>query len=193
MTRLTQTVQQMVTLQQQPAPAGAVNALNPPEDSNFQWTALRSPLDATFPLPATGVVQRIAAGLFVKIQANVLTSRDLHEARFAVDMMADWEEMDEELRMVFQRVNLYAIVATHGWPTAIAATTATTNALTCFLPPGLQPIVQQPRQKQQRGQQQQGGGRQRNRQPAAATAPVQAPAPLQLRHNVGDEISYAYF
>lgn len=152
------------------------------------------PLDAPFLLPATGVVQRIAAGLFAKIQANVLSSRDLHEARFAVDMMADWEEMDEELRTrVFQRVNLYAIVATHGWPTAIAATTAPTNALTCFLPPGLQPIVQQPRQKQQRGQQQQGGGRQHNRQPAAATAPVQAPAPLQLRHNKGDEISYAYF
>lgn len=80
----------MVTLQQQPALAGAVNAANPPEDPNFQWTALRSPLDAPFPLPATGVVQRIAAGLFAKIQANVLSGRDLHEARFAVDIMADW-------------------------------------------------------------------------------------------------------
>lgn len=40
--------------------------------------------------------------------------------------MVNWEDMDEELRTrVFQRVNLYAIVAAHGWPTAIAATTVT--------------------------------------------------------------------
>lgn len=89
LTRLTQTVQQMVTLQQQPQPAAANNPLNPPEDPHFNWAALRSPLDTPFPLPAAGVVQRIAAGLFAKIQANVLSGRDLHEARFAVDMLAD--------------------------------------------------------------------------------------------------------
>lgn len=33
-------------------------------------------------------------------------------------MLGDWEDKDEELRTrVFQRVNLYAFVATHGWPT----------------------------------------------------------------------------
>lgn len=32
-----------------------------------------------------------------------------------VDMLGDWEDKDEELRArVFQRVNLYAFVATHG-------------------------------------------------------------------------------
>lgn len=119
----------MVTLQQ-PAAAAPGNPLNPPEDPNFNWAALRSTLDVLFPLPATGIVQRIAAGLFAKIQANALTGQDLHEARFAVDMLADWEDMDEELRTrVFQRVNLYATVSAHGWPTAIAATTATTNLL----------------------------------------------------------------
>lgn len=96
-----------------------------------------------------------------------------------VDMLGGWEDKDEELRTrVFQRVNLYAIVATHGWPTAIAATTVTTNALTCFLPPGVQPIVQQPRQQQQK---QRGEGRRRNQQPATAAAPAPAPAPASLR------------
>lgn len=89
-------------------------------------------------------------------------------------MLGDWEDMDEELRTrVFQRVNLYATFATHGWPTAIAATTATTKALTCLLPPDMKPIVQQPRQQQQ---QQRGEERRRNPQPAAAAAAAPAPA-----------------
>lgn len=98
LTRLTQTVQQMVTHQQQPAAPAPGHPLNPPEDPNFNWAALRSPLETPFPMPPTGTVQRIVAGLFAKIQSGGLTGRDLHEARFAVDMMADWEDMDEELR-----------------------------------------------------------------------------------------------
>lgn len=173
----------MVTHQQPAAPAPG-HPLNPPEDPNFNWVALRSPLEAPFPLPPTGTVQRIVAGLFAKIQSGGLTGRDLHEARFAVDVMADWEDMDDELRTrVFQRVNLYAIVAAHGWPTAIAATTVTSNPLVCFLPPGLQPVVaqrqQQPQQPRARG------GRQRNQRPvvqaaAQVPAPAPAPAPAQL-------------
>lgn len=89
LTRLTQTVQQMVTLQQQPAAAAPSNPLIPPEDPDFNWAALRSTLDVPFPLPATGIVQRIAAGLFAKIQANALIGWDLHEARFPVNMLAD--------------------------------------------------------------------------------------------------------
>lgn len=166
LTRLTQTVERMVAIQQQPAqPVGDVA-----EDPNFNWHALRSPLEATFPLPNTGVVQRIAAGLFSKLQAGLLTGRDQHEARFVLDMMSDWEYMNNELRTcIFQRLNVYAIVATHGWPTAIAATVASTNSTQCFLPPGVQPVVQQARQ-QQRQQQQQGGRRATNRH-------AQAPAP----------------
>lgn len=173
LTRLTQTVQQMVTHQQQPqAPAPGTN---PPEDPNFNWEALRSPLETPFVMPPTGTVQRIVAGLFAKIQTGGLTGRDLHEAKFAVDMMADWIDMDDELRnRVFQRVNLYAIVAAHGWPTAIAATTVSTNPLVCVLPPGIQPITsQRQRQPQQPAAR---GGRQRNQQPAAE-APAPAPAP----------------
>lgn len=128
LTRLAQTVQQMVTNQQQPVVPAPGHPQNPPEDPNFNWGALRSPLETPFPIPPTGTVQRIVAGLYAKLQTGGLTGRDLYEARFAVDMMADWEDMDDELRArVFQRVNLYAIVAPHGWPTAIAATNVSSN------------------------------------------------------------------
>lgn len=167
LTRLTQTVERMVAIQQQPAQPVADVA----EDPNFNWHALRSPLEATFPLPNTGVVQRIAAGLFSKLQAGLLTGRDQHEARFVLDMMSDWEDMNNELRTrIFQRLNVYAIVATHGWPTAIAAAVASTNSTQCFLPPGVQPVVQQARQQQQQG------GRRVNNRHAQAPAPAPYPA-----------------
>lgn len=175
LTRLTQTVERMVAIQQPPAAAQAAEVA---DDPDFNWFGLRSPLEATFPLPATGVVQRIAAGLFAKLQAGLLTGRDQHDARFVLDMISDWDDMDAELRTrVFQRLNVHAIVATHGWPTAIAATAASTNSLQCFLPPGVQTVVQPARQQQQR-QQPRTGRRGNNRQPAQAPAPPPAqPAP----------------
>lgn len=55
MTRLTQTVERMAAIQQPPAAnVGPVVE----EDPDFNWHGLRSPLDATFPLPNAGVVQR---------------------------------------------------------------------------------------------------------------------------------------
>lgn len=96
---------------QQPAPAAAEVT----EDPAFNWNALRSPLEVTFPLPTTGVVQRVAAGLFAKLQAGALTGRDQHEARFVLDIIVDWEDLDQELRKrIFQLLNIYAIVAAHG-------------------------------------------------------------------------------
>lgn len=90
-----------------------------------------------------------------------------------LDILADWPDMDDELRTrVFQRLNVYAIVATHGWPTAIAATAASHNDLQCLLPPGVQPVAQQ-RQQQQRQ-----GGRCRGNAEAAVQQPAQ-PAPAQ--------------
>lgn len=156
----------MAAIQQWPAEPAADVA----EDPDFHWFSLRFPLEATFPFPTTGVVQRIAAGLFAKLQAVLLTRRDQHEASFVLDMISDWEDMDVELRTrVFQRLNVYTIMATLGWPTAIAATAASTNSLKCFLPPGIQPVVQQ-NSKQPQQQQQRGGRRANNRQ-------VRAPAP----------------
>lgn len=182
LTRLTQTVERLAAIQQRPAePAAEVN-----KDPDFNWFSLRSPLEATFPLPATGAVQRIAAGQFAKLQAGMLTGRDQHEARFVLDVLSAWEDMDVELRTrVFQWLNVYAIVATHGWPTAIAATAASSNNLQCVLPPGVQPIIQQARQQQQsRQQQQQRGGHRGNRQvqvPAAAPAPAPPAQPPAAR------------
>lgn len=100
------------------------------EDPKFNWDGLRSPLDTTFPLPSTGVVQRVAAGLFAKLQSGGITGRDQHEARFVLDILADWPDLEDDLRTrVFQRLNLYAIVAAHGWLTAIAASAASTSNL----------------------------------------------------------------
>lgn len=83
----------MAAIQQRPAkPAADVT-----EDPDFNWFSLRSPLEATFPLPTTGVVQRIAAGLFAKLQAGLLTGRDQHKAKFVLDMISDWEDMNVEL------------------------------------------------------------------------------------------------
>lgn len=146
LTRLTQTVERMVA-HQQPAPAAAEVA----EDPAFNWNALRSPLEVTFPLPPTGVVQRVAAELFAKLQAGAITGRDQHEARFVLDIIADWEDLDQELRArVFQRLNIYAIVAAHGWPTAIAASAASTPNTICVLPPGVLPVQQNRQQQPQR-------------------------------------------
>lgn len=93
LTRLTQTVERMAAIQR---PQQAVAAMDIAEDPDFNWNALRSPLEATFPLQATGVVQRIAAGLFAKVQTGVLTSRDQREARFVLDIIADWPDMDAD-------------------------------------------------------------------------------------------------
>lgn len=175
LTRLTQTVQAMVNHRPAPEPAAA----DAPADPAFRWDTLRSPLEVTVPLPSEGVVQRIAAGLFAKLQSGVLTGRDQHEARFTLDILADWTDMDQELRTrVFQRINIYAIVATHGWPTAIAVTLTTHNNSHCILPQGVTPVVQQ-RQQTQRS----GGRRQNNNQAPvqAAAAPVPAPAPAPAR------------
>lgn len=168
LTRLTQTVERMAAIRHRPPAADIA------EDPDFNWFALRSPLEATFPLPNTGVVQRIAAGLFAKLQAGLITGRDQHEARFALDMISDWELHTR----VFQQLNVYAIVATHGWPTAIAATATSTNSLQCFLPPGgIQTVVQQARQPQQQRQQPRGGRRANNRQAQAPSPPPAPPAP----------------
>lgn len=172
LTRLTQTVERLVT--ERPAPPAA--QADVAEDPAFNWDALRSPLETTFPLPSTGVVQRVAAGLFAKLQSGTITGRDQHEARFVLDVLADWPDLDDELRTrIFQRLNLYAIVAAHGWPTAIAATAASTGNLVCVLPPGVTPVQQQRQQQPQR--QARGGRRPADQRAAPQAAPAPAPAP----------------
>lgn len=69
LTRLTQTVERMANKQNRTQANPA--ATDAPEDPDFNWTALQSPLEVPSPLPPTGVVQRIAAGLFAKVQTNL--------------------------------------------------------------------------------------------------------------------------
>lgn len=83
----------MAAIQQRPAEPAADVA----EDPDFNWFSLRFLLKALFPLPNTGVVQR-NLGLFAKLQAGLLTGRDQHEARFVLDMISDWVDMNVELR-----------------------------------------------------------------------------------------------
>lgn len=98
----------------QPNQAPAVDV---PEDPNFNWTLQKLPAETKFPVPCTGVVQRIAADLLARLPT--MAARDQHDARFELAVMSDWPDLDDEIRIItFQRLNLYTIVAAYGWPTA---------------------------------------------------------------------------
>lgn len=130
-----------------------------------------------FPVPSTGIVQRIAADLLACLPS--MAAIDQHDARFVLCMAADWLDLDDDTRnIVFKRLNIYTIVATYGWPTAIASSTAVQATPTNYLlPPGVHPVQhQRGEQGPQRNQKQWGN---RRRQPAQAPAPdpVQPPAP----------------
>lgn len=64
--------------------------------------------------------------------------------RFILQMTAMWHNMvDDDRRRIFQRLNVYAIVAQVGWPTAIATCTANSAAGELYLPQGVQ-VMRQP-------------------------------------------------
>lgn len=72
--------------------------------------------------------------------------------------------------IAFQRLNIYTIVATYGWPTAVQAT-----PFNYLLPPRVTPVQIQ---RANNNNQQRGGRRgYQQRQQQAATAPAQSPAP----------------
>lgn len=157
------------------------NAMEAPEDPNYNWEMLRVPSTTSFPVPSTGAVQRMASGLLSKLGS--LQGRDNHDARFVLQMTSLWPDLDEEDRkFVFQRLNLYSIVANVGWPTAIDACNASAAAPANFyLPPGV--VVHQPAQRRNRNyprqqqQQQQFGQQQQQQQqqPQQRAQPVQRP------------------
>lgn len=73
-------------------------------------------------MPDTGVVQRIAVHLIARLPT--MAARDQHDARF-VSAGSDWPDLDDDMRnIVYQRLNLYTIVATYGWPTKITSSSA---------------------------------------------------------------------
>lgn len=151
---------------QEPARPQLQDPANPPEDPNFQWERLVLPSKTSFTAPSNGMVQKMATSLFARVP--LLSERDQHEARFVLQVTSLWPDLSaDERHWVFQRLNVYCIVAALGWPaaTAACASSATTNEF--VLPPGWCF-----RNKNV------GPGRQNQQQPAAAAA-APAPAPQQ--------------
>lgn len=74
--------------------------------------------------------------------------------------------------IAFQRLKFYTVVATYGWLTAIASSSAVQAVPSIyFLPPGLDPVQNQ---RANNNNNQQLGGRRRNQQRQQAAAPAPA-------------------
>lgn len=155
---------------QEPARPQLQDPADPPEDPNFQWERLVLPSETNFTVPSTRMIQKMATSLFARVP--LLSGRDQHEACFVLQVTSLWPDLSaDEKHRVFQRLNVYCIVAALGWPaaTAACASSATTNDF--VLPPGVVLLQQQERRTRTRQNQQQ-------QQPAAAAA-APAPAPQQ--------------
>lgn len=159
----------LAELRARQGPVPVVNAAEPPEDPDFDWSRLVMLPETSFQVPGTGQVQRMASSLIARVPT--MAGRDQHEARFVLQVVSLWPDLHEEERFwAFQRLNVYCIVAALGWPQATAACASTSAATDFVLPPGviLPPAaaprrtrreLQQPQQQQQQqprqGQQQQ--------------------------------------
>lgn len=158
-------------LNQRPAAPAPGLPAELPADPNFNWERLALPSETDFPVPGDGTIQRMATSLFSKLPT--LTGRDQHEARFVLQVISTWPDLpDEDRKWAYQRLNVYCIVASLGWPAATAACAASTVNTDYFLPPGTVIPQQQQGTRRQRAQQQQA-------QPAQPPAPAPAPAPAR--------------
>lgn len=157
-----------------PARAPAVNdPADPPEDPNIMWERLALPSETNFVVPSNGMVQHMATSLFARVPT--LQGRDQHEARFVLQAVSLWPDLTAADRQwVFQRLNVYCIVAALGWPAATAACAFSTASIDYVLPPGV--VLPQREQRPPRMQ------RQNAQQPAAAAAPAPAPPPAQRQN-----------
>lgn len=89
------------------------------------WECLAMASETNFVVPYTGMVQHMATSLFSKIPT--LTGRDQHEARFVLQMVSLWPDLTPADRQwVFQRLNVYCIVAALEW---LAATIACASSM----------------------------------------------------------------
>lgn len=167
---LTQLTQEILTMRREVAANQTQQAQHPdvPEDPNFNWALLKLPAETKFPVPSTGIVQSIAADLLARL--STLAARDQHDARFVLAFIFDWDDLDDEMRNIaFQRLNIYTIVATYGWPTAIASSSAVQATPSNYLlPPGAIPVQNQ----RANNNNQQRGGRHGNQQRQQAAAPA---------------------
>lgn len=182
LTQIANTLTQVQRNLQQPPPEPVPANPEYPADPAFNWMLLRTAPETRFPVPALGAVQRIASDLLARLPT--MAARDQHDARFVLAVCSDWPQLDPAMQdTVFQRLNLYAIVANYGWPTAINASTAASAAPpNLLLPPGVLPVQRQQQQRRDQPRQQQQGRRyqqQQQRPPAQAPAPAPAPAPAR--------------
>lgn len=142
---LTQLTQKILTMRLEVAANQTQQAQHPdvPEDPNFNWALLKLPAETKFPVPGTGIVQSIAADLLARLP--MLAARDQHDAQFVLSVIFDWDDLDDEMRNIaFQRLNIYTIVATYGWPMAIASSSAVQATPSNYLlPPGVIPVQNQ--------------------------------------------------
>lgn len=124
----------------------------------------------SFPVPCcVERVQHMTSELLARLPT--LAGRGQKEATIVLNMTADWPGLDDEGRnIVYQRLYLYALVASYGWPTAIVATNAV-GGDAVPLPPGMTTITAARRGRSQQGhrdapqQQQQTQQPQQQRQP----------------------------
>lgn len=81
--------------QAQPA-APVINQAEPPADPNFDWSRLVLPAETNFQFPGDGQVQRMASSLFARVLT--LAGRDQHEARFVLQVISLWPDLQDEKR-----------------------------------------------------------------------------------------------
>lgn len=143
------------------------------------WERLAMASETNFVVPSTGMVQHMATSLFSKIPT--LTGCDQHEARFELQVVSLWPDLTPADRQwVFQRLNVYCIVAALGWPAATASCASSMATTDFVLPPGI--VLPQREQRVPRMQRNQG-----QQQPAAAAVPAPAPAPPAPRQGRGGQ------
>lgn len=115
------------------------------------------------------MVQHMTTSLFSKIDVHSLVVISTKRVLQVVSLWSDLTPADRQ--WVFQRLNVYCIVAALGWPAATAACASSTATTDFVLPPGV--VLPQREQwipRMQRGQNPQ-------QQPAAVAAPALAPDP----------------
>lgn len=120
----------------QAQPLQPVNAAEPPADPNFDWSRLVIPAVTSFQVPGDGQAQRMASSLFARV--TTLTGRDQYEARFVLQVMSLWPDLDEEeIKLTFQHLHVHCIVAALGWPATTAACASASAATDFVLSPGV--------------------------------------------------------
>lgn len=147
MTQQTAILENMMRALQRAQPAAPQDPAEPPADPHFVWERL--PSETNFRVPGEGMVQRMATSPFSKLPT--LSGRDQHEARFILQVTSLWPDLsDDDRKWLFQRLNVYCIVAALGWPAATTACASSTVATDFVLPPGLVLPQQEPGRRNRR-------------------------------------------